>query len=203
MPCVKKENELLLFAVGGPRGVGKTTVLKHLVFHHSDLSAIYISNELRVYCDQQLGRNFFELPVEEKDLVRKQHGEQLIARLSHKSGTFLLDLHYIDVTEGAEKIIQPEVILQHISVFALLDASNSVISERISGQEPLGRVRSISHIEKERNAELRAAKRLANQYEQPYLYLDTTDLIEDVAIGLYGLLQTCQKHKIKSARFNV
>lgn len=183
------EREPLLVAIGGPRGVGKTTVLKHLVAYNSDFRAVFMSDELRVLCHKKLSKNFFEATIEEKDQSRRLHGEQLIARLSRESSTFLLDLHYTDITEREGKIIQPDVVLRHINVFALLDAMSDVILERMLNQEARGRVQSISSIENDRISEITVAENLAARYDKPYLYLNAEGPIETVAFGLYGLLQ--------------
>lgn len=184
-----KESECFIVSVGGSRGVGKTTVLKYLASTISDLKVVSMSEDLGNFCLETFKTNFFEATVEQKDRYRQLHGERLIARLGSERRNYLFDLHYTDITEGDNKIIQPEIILKHIGVFAFLDADTKVIIERMDGEETRGRVKTISHIEKERRSEMAAAKKLAEIYNKQYLYLNTEGLIKDVAIGLYGLLR--------------
>lgn len=76
-----------------------------------------------------------------------------------------------------------------------------MILKRISGQEELGRIRSVAYIEKERDAETTMAKNLAARYNKPYFSINAEGSLETVALGLYEILQTFGRARLRrSAR---
>lgn len=185
-----KRKESFLVAVGGARGVGKTTTLKNLAIKNPDFRVISLGEELNNLSINKLGKSFFDIEIVEKDIIRKEHGNDLISRISPLPNVFLLDLHYTDLREKEEKIIQPEIILQNIDVFVFFDAEKELILHRmLVDSEKRGRIQSVSYIERDRIAEMVAAKSLAEKYGKTFFYLDTRSPVEETTLELHRFLE--------------
>lgn len=186
-----------IIAVGGARGVGKSTTLSFLSQNTGE-KVIFVSQELTKFCLHETGRGLFSYSSEEKDILRESFGEYLINKfLEQRTGRFILDLHYTDYREGHDKVIQPECILERISKYVILDASSNSILRRRHFDSNRVRDLDLKLIEVERISERKAAERLAAYYKKPFYLFSTEGLSLEIAaldladkIELYSNINT-------------
>jgi len=94
-------------AVGGAKGVGKTTALKGLQ-ELSPAQVVYVSAELNKFSLTKNSKRLSELHISERDDVRKEYGEGLAEKLTKSSDNKVyVDLHYTDIREDPDKILHP------------------------------------------------------------------------------------------------
>lgn len=129
-------------AVGGPQGVGKSTVLRLLARQHLDYEAISVGD--------QFPADFRSLSAVDKVRVRAQASDRLSSRLlANRDAVLLVDLHYLDLRE-ADPHIQPRDILALFNLHVLLIAPADVLLARRTS-DPGRADRSVSIADAERD----------------------------------------------------
>lgn len=154
---------VLVIAVGGPKGVGKTTVLEKIVKQQPEWQLIKVSQELLYLADNA----WSDLLVEQKDEIRKIFVQKLLKNLPEN---LILDLHYIDLREGAEKCIQPKELINictHFVVF--LAPAELILKRRKKRDKDRFKELNLAEIKQESMAEFKMAKKLAKENKKPFL----------------------------------
>jgi adenylate kinase len=187
---------LQLIAVCGLRGIGKSTVLRRLNELDSSIRVVFMSKELKAFSLKITGKDFFEHDVLARDDLREQFGSDLIGRLKDDGGTVVLDIHFTDIRESADKIIQPQTLIQNITAFIVLDASNDTIVERRTKDKELllGRSFAILEIQRERESQLTAAQKLAAEHRRPLFFVSAEQTVDkictEIRIALAALISS-------------
>jgi len=180
------DKPLRLIAVCGLRGIGKSTVLQRLKELDPSIRVVFMSRELKAFSLKITERDFFEHDVPTRDVLRELFGSDLIGRLKDDGGTVVLDIHFTDIRESADKIIQPQTLIQDITAFIVLDASNETIVERrIKDKElSLGRSLAIVEIQRERESQLTAAQKLAAEHRRPLFFVSAEQTVDEICTEL-------------------
>lgn len=109
-------------AVGGPQGVGKSTVLRLLRDQWPAVEVVSIGD--------QLPPDFKQLSATDRARARLQAGNVVLDRMTRQAGGVLLvDLHYLDMDE-VDPRIQSSKFLERFSHHVLLIASPAAIESR-------------------------------------------------------------------------
>jgi len=153
-----------ILAVGGAKGVGKTTALKGLQ-ELSPAQVIYVSAELNRFSLTKHSKRLSELDIPKRDEVRKEYGEGLAERLIKSSDNKVyVDLHYTDIREDPDKILHPALFLSIVNYFIIMTADLEVIHERRSAGTTRKRELNLEKIKTEQDSELNCVTRLAHSY---------------------------------------
>lgn len=182
-------SELKLIAVGGTRGVGKTTILRRLASSYPEVRVIFMSDELKRYTLEKTGRGFFDHDIPSRDRLRREFGMELIKKFEIMKGIVLLDLHFTDIREGQDKIIQPGELLQEISALVLVEAPSETILARRQLEELRGRKLSLEDISLERASELKGAITIASQFNIPLMRVNAEGTIEEATLEIIHALR--------------
>lgn len=161
-----------ILAVGGAKGVGKTTVLKHLQ-ELSQHQVVYVSSKLNSFSLAKHSRRLRELDVPKRDDVRKEYGEILAERLAkNSSNRVYVDLHYTDIREDPDKVLHPALFLSIINCFVIMTADLEVIQARRLADETRTRELNLEKIKAEQDSELNCATKLAASYSKPLVQVN-------------------------------
>jgi adenylate kinase len=129
-------------AVGGPQGVGKSTVLRLLARQRLDYEAISVGD--------QFPADFRSLSAAGRARVRAQASERLSSRLvANRDAVLLVDLHYLDLREPDPRVQPPEV-LALFNLHVLLVAPAEILLAR-RRSDPSRADRSVSVADAERD----------------------------------------------------
>lgn len=129
-------------AIGGPQGVGKSTVLRLLASGRPDYEAISVGD--------QFPADFRTLSDAERARVRYVASERLATRLvANRDGILLVDLHYLDLREADPRIQRLDV-LGLFDLHVLLSLSVELLVGRRRA-DPSRRDRLVSAIDAERD----------------------------------------------------
>ena len=181
------KSETLLVAVGGVSGVGKSTILRHLAGSASGITCRFTSHELQELSLTWTGQEFHEHNESGRDHLRQALAQLIVASLFQEKSQVLLDCHYVDINEDRNKIIQPEVLLRHLTMALFIDASTEQIMRQRRSDKNRIRSLSLKELQDERTAELTAFKQIALDYDIPCLRITITD---DIVEESSRLLQT-------------
>ncbi len=135
--------EKFTIAIGGPKGVGKSSILHNVIRFFPGFTIISSGSVLQKVSQAQYGLNFVDLPREAKRVVRRTYTEGVMKETAHT----LLDIHYGEFEDGGYPCVIPELLLPHITHFVLVMGNSEAILNRRS------------HDSKERRAD-RASVRL-------------------------------------------
>ncbi len=196
---------LRLIAICGLRGIGKSTVLQRLKELDPSIRVVFMSRELRTFSLKITGRDFFEHDVPARDVLRERFGSDLIGKLKDDGGTVVLDIHFTDIRESADKIIQPQTLIQNIAAFIVLDASDETIVERRTKDKELllGRSLAILKIQRERESHLTAAQKLAAEHQRPLFFVSAETTVDEICTEIRrDLEQVISSGKDKSEQGN-
>lgn len=156
----------VIIAVGGPKGVGKTTVLEQAINQLPEWQLIKVSAELLRLTDN----SWSNLSIGRKDEMRQLFAQELLKNLPNK---LLLDLHYVDLREGAEKCIQPAELINKCTHFIVFLALPELILKRREKREKdRSKELSLVQIREEIIAELNMARKLAEESKKTYFVFD-------------------------------
>jgi adenylate kinase len=112
-------------AVGGPQGVGKSTVLRLLARQHPEYNMISVGD--------QFPADFSSLSAPDRARVRAQASELLSSRLLADRGVVLLvDLHYLDLREPDPRVQPPEILAQFNLQVLLVAPVEVLLARRMS-----------------------------------------------------------------------
>lgn len=129
-------------AVGGPQGVGKSTVLRLLARQHLDYEAISVGD--------QFPADFRSLSAVDRARVRAQASERLSSRLlANRDAVLLVDLHYLDLRESDPRVQPPEILAQFNLHVLLIAPADVLLARRMS--DPGRADRSVSIADAERD----------------------------------------------------
>lgn len=182
---------MIMIAVGGARGVGKSTTLGLLTKLDPEIDLISLGDKLNDFSLRQTGTSIYDVSTPAKDQMRKAFTEELILGVQQNDGCFLLDLHYTDIREGVDKIIQPEVLIKNVDNYVVFDADAETIAQRsLNDPKKRNRITNLAYIEMDRFAEVSAARYLAEIYHRPYTYIDASHHPEDVVAELHRSLES-------------
>lgn len=172
----------VIIAVGGPKGVGKTTILEQTINQLPEWQLIKVSQELLRLTDN----SWRSLLVARKDETRQLFAQELLKNLPDK---LLLDLHYVDLREGAEKCIQPAELINSCTHFIVFLASDEVILERRKkrDKDKLKEI-NLKEIRQEGIAELKMAQKLSADYKKNYFIFDSSGEVNENVKNLKNLL---------------
>jgi adenylate kinase len=144
-PCEPRQVEQLPrlnVAIGGPQGVGKSTVLRLLADQHPDYDAISVGD--------QFPPDLRSLPATARARVRARASERLESRLlANRDAVVIVDLHYLDVREADPRVQRPELLAQ-FDLHVLLVAPADVLLVRRTS-DPSRADRSVSIADAERD----------------------------------------------------
>ena len=153
-----------ILAVGGAKGVGKTTALKELQ-KSPQTQVVYVSAELNRFSLTKNSKRLSALHISERDEVRKEYGEGLAEKLTKSSDNKVyVDLHYTDIREDPDKILHPALFLSIVNYFIIMTADLEVIHERRSAGTTRKRELNLEKIKTEQDSELNCVTRLAHRY---------------------------------------
>jgi len=129
-------------AIGGPQGVGKSTVLRMLASGRPDFETISVGD--------QFPADFRALSDVERALVRHEASDRLSTRLrANQDRVLLVDLHYLDLRETVPRI-QRSDILDLFDLHVLLSLPANVLLARRTS-DPSREDRSVSIVDAERD----------------------------------------------------
>ena len=129
-------------AVGGPQGVGKSTVLRLLARRHPGYEVISVGD--------QFPAGFRSLSAADRARVRAQARERLSSRLlANHDVVLLVDLHYLDLRESDPRVQPPEILAQFNLHVLLVAPADALLTRRTS--DPSRADRSVSMADAERD----------------------------------------------------
>lgn len=185
----------LKVAVGGARGVGKTTVLRAVQCARPETRVVHMSHELTLLTRKAGYLSFRDLDVNIKRDLREELGRELCHGVLLADGTTLLDLHYVDLDE-AQRLIQPAELLALVDVFVVLEASLAAMHARRTSDATKRRSVDIARIEAEQAAERGAMQELAGRYGRRGVTIANDDDISQTVRGFLSLLlESCASER--------
>lgn len=179
MPCI---------ALGGPRGVGKTTVLSALQRLQSDVNVVHVSRELTKLAGLHGVERFRTLPPALKVEIRAEFARTQVEAVRESSRPTIFDLHYIDVDEGTN-CIQPHELLEHVDAFVLLEADLPTVLERRRTDASRNRSLDPLRVIQEHEAELVMMRALASRYSRPHFQIENDGAVADAAHRILHLIE--------------
>jgi|SRR3989344_4806138 len=192
-------NKSLFVHVGGPRGVGKSSVLNHMsqtVTIGLPLVVMPASAFVIELGMERFARSWGELTVAEKGEMRKAFVEHL---KQFCQGVYVLDSHYVDVLPvGKVQSIIPIELYPLIGCHVVIDCSvNALLARRKSD---IAKKRSLNkrHIERERHGELAVAQRVARETGTPFHVVPNEQDVEYAAECLGGIIKARWRHILPS-----
>jgi len=177
------EHNLFLIAVGGIRGVGKSSTLDRALQLFPKIEVIHVGDRLKEFSVAQTGIYFFDHADSTKDIIRESFSISLLESLLGGIPTFL-DLHFTDIDEEPEKSLQPNIFVKEFRHFILLDASDSTILERRRLDLSRERHMTVNSIRHERDSEFKAIQNAAHMHKKTLTLIDTEMDIDTVAVRI-------------------
>ncbi|MCR4263908.1 MAG: ATP-binding protein [Candidatus Roizmanbacteria bacterium] len=115
-------------AVGGPKGSGKSAVLKQALSILPGFKIISFGNWLMKQSRQELHADFPDLDIQNKNILRKKFEKEIISLT--RSYQVILDMHFGEFEEGGYPCVVPKTLEQRFTHIVLLTASASAIQQR-------------------------------------------------------------------------
>jgi len=120
------KSKKLLIAVGGPKGSGKTDIIKDAVKKLVNFKIISTGRLLQRLSILKYQKNFIDLPSEEKTVIRDYYTKEVLDNDSN----LILDIHFGEFEDGGYPCVIPNKIVPTISHFVLITNSTETIQNR-------------------------------------------------------------------------
>jgi|GEM_PF-3107878 len=115
-----------IIAIGGPKGVGKSTLLKSLHSHYPHLQIIPVGSELKRVARAEFHKSFLSLPLHNRRAVRNQFARSVV-KMQY---SVILDMHFGEFEDEGYPCIIPPLLQKYITQYVLLTASPSTLYTR-------------------------------------------------------------------------
>jgi len=115
-----------IIAIGGPKGVGKTALIKKLRPTLKNFAIICTGKILQEIAQRKYHKDFVFLDKTKKHIIRKRYAERVLAIDKNQ----LLDIHFGEFEDGGYPCVVPENLLEAITHFILITASPEEIQKR-------------------------------------------------------------------------
>ena len=175
----------MIMHIGGPKGVGKTTIANQLTERCPQYTILTVSDELGRLSERQFGKKWSFLDDQQKRGARTD----LCSEIVKMSGVVILDSHYIDLLNGKPISVFPEELAASVDIFAVMVCTPEAILQRriLDGRT---RTLSLDEIVKETEAERKAAYNLATHNGHARFWQienrQAADTILEIQTFLYG-----------------
>lgn len=175
--------------IGGPKGVGKTSVSEAVktVVSDANFSLAVLSGSSQVYDEGRcmFNKEWSELTENQRKQARQKSWET-VTKLPYD--VVLLDSHYVDIGDGHYKIILDEELWKDINYHVVLEAPIEMILLRRRNDQSRDRGLDINEIKYEAEAERSVAEYIARKTNVGISIIQTDDFGNAVK-GLYELLR--------------
>lgn len=183
------QNHPFVVAIGGVKGVGKSSVLLRLSKAYPCIKVRYLSREIEQFSLNAFGHGFASFNQEDRRAVRHEVGLKISKELMSDNGVILMDCHYTDSSEDLSNIIQPQSVVVIVQLFAFADANTDTVLQRRKSDLSRKRILNPLDIDKSRESELNAALRLSAHTGKGFYRLDFSGSHEDNMFEILRMLK--------------
>jgi adenylate kinase len=166
----------VVVALGGVRGVGKSTLVEAFIRARPSFEPISFSDRLWAKAKPVDGGDFAGLPFARRHQLRSEVDLEVLMYLRSAGRPVLLDMHYTDYNEHERRLIHSDILFGAVDWLILLDAPAHVIRSRRRSDVSACRSLDTAAIERERQSEHwgfdQAARRCAGRIG--YLMADSS-----------------------------
>lgn len=115
-----------IIAIGGPKGVGKSTLLKSLHSYYPHIQIIPVGSELKRIARMKFHVSFLSLSLHDRRKVRDLFAHRVV----ETQHSVLLDMHFGEFEDEGYPCIIPPVLQKNITHCMLITASPKTIYTR-------------------------------------------------------------------------
>jgi len=115
-----------IIAFGGPKGVGKSTLLQNLILHYPHVQVVPVGRELNRLAQSKFHKSFLRISIKERLRVRLS----LAHRIIKKRGSVILDMHFGEFEDEGYPCSIPSMLRKRITHCILIIASPEIILKR-------------------------------------------------------------------------
>ena len=167
---------MVVIAIGGVKGVGKTTLLKNLesvLSNEPPTEVVYGSSKLNEIALKEYSKSLNELSSRQTEYV---HSLFLDYIEKDRSSVTFVDMHYADVVDGKIKNLVSQRSGNMYDIHIFLDApAEEILNRRINDKSRLRNL-TISDIYTEINAEKTIAENTAREYNKKLCYFSNIEI---------------------------
>lgn len=121
------EGKKVVVALGGAKGVGKTSLALMLKKKHPEIRVFNCGKILRDLSCRRFNKEFKRLNINDRNILREECGEEIIKNFSCVN---IIDLHFGEPENGKYQSVIPRSLLDKITHFVMLSADAHKILER-------------------------------------------------------------------------